>query len=505
MEQVAYDLGATIIMSQVATDKYTVKVPAASKPAPSGVLKVSGREIVGEDGKPVILRGAGLGGHLNMENFITGMGSSRCKLGYPGHEKYMRKAVKKVLGEEKYNYFFDKFLEYFFAEEDAKFFASLGFNCIRIAVNYRHLEDDFNPGVFIEKGFQWIDRIINLCAAEGIYTILDLHAAPGGQNGDWHSDTGIHIPLFWEHIEFQNRTVAIWEALAARYKGNTWVAGYNPLNEPCDEEHYRLLAFYDRVEAAIRKVDPDHILFWDGNTFAADMSKFKDPLPNSVYAIHDYSTFGFPGSEPYTGAPEQKAKMLRSFERKITFQERTGGPIWNGEWGPVYANADDDKDWEDINKVRYSVLKDQLEIYEERKLSWSIWLYKDIGFQGMVYASPESAYIKKFKPFLQKKKRLAADEWGVDLSTVQHLFQPLEDWLREEVPGIKQRYPPMWNVSTHVGRVLRNILLSEELYPEYAAYFEGLSLDDLDALAASFKFENCVQRQGLNEAIKPKP
>jgi aryl-phospho-beta-D-glucosidase BglC (GH1 family) len=24
-------------------------------------------------------------------------------------------------------------------------------------------------------------------AAEGIYTILDLHAAPGGQNFDWHS------------------------------------------------------------------------------------------------------------------------------------------------------------------------------------------------------------------------------------------------------------------------------------------------------------------------------
>jgi len=28
--------------------------------------------------------------------------------GYPGHEKYMRKAVKKVLGEEKYEFFFDR-------------------------------------------------------------------------------------------------------------------------------------------------------------------------------------------------------------------------------------------------------------------------------------------------------------------------------------------------------------------------------------------------------------
>jgi len=310
--------------------------------------------------------------------------------------------------------------------------------------------------------------------------------------------------MFWEHIEFQNRTVAIWEALAARYKGNTWVAGFNPINEPCDEEHYRLLAFYERVEKAIRKVDPDHILFWDGNTFAADFSRFQDPLPNSVYAIHDYSNFGFPGPDVYKGTPEQKAKMLRSFERKIEYQEKIGGPIWNGEWGPVYASPEDGNDFESINETRYQVLHDQLAIYEERKISWSIWLYKDIGFQGMVHASPDSAYIKRLKPFLDKKKRLAADEWGVDLSTVQHLFQPLEDWLVAETPRITKRYPPTWRVSTHVGRLLRNILLSEELYADYAEYFRDLSLEELDQLAASFKFENCLQRVGLNNAIKPK-
>jgi endoglucanase len=46
--------------------------------------------------------------------------------------------------------------------------------------------------------------------------------------------------------------------------------------------------------------------------------------------------------------------------------------------------------------------------------------------------------------------------------------------------------------------------MSEELYPEYAEYFKDLSFEELDELAASFKFENCVQRQGLNDAIKPK-
>lgn len=34
-----------------------------------------------------------------MENFITG---------YPGHEYQVRRELKKVLGQEKYDFFFDK-------------------------------------------------------------------------------------------------------------------------------------------------------------------------------------------------------------------------------------------------------------------------------------------------------------------------------------------------------------------------------------------------------------
>ncbi|KAG9104850.1 hypothetical protein FRC06_008080 [Ceratobasidium sp. 370] len=406
-----------------------IKVPSAPAPSPLGVLKIQGSKIVGADGKPVLLRGAGLGGHLNMENFVRHLGrriisshllidSDHQITGYPGHENDMRKAVKKVLGQEKYDFFFDKFLEYFFTEKDAEFFASLGLNCIRIPFNYRHFEDDMNPGVYNERGFQWLDRIINI------------------------------------------------------------VAGYNPLNEPTDEEHTRVLDWYARAEKAIHAVDPDHI-------------------------IHDYSTYGFPQvSEPYEGTPEQKAKLESSFKRKIGYHEKIGGHIWNGEFGPVYASPNDGPDWEKTNERRYHVLKDQLELYDLHNISWSIWLYKDIGFQGMVHTSPQSPYISRLAPFLAKKKRLAVDSWGADTSTVQPVFNPIEEWLSKEAPHIAQRYPPTWRVNKHVGRLLRNILISEELTPEYASYFEGLSLQELDDMAASFKFENCVQREGLNKVLR---
>lgn len=88
-----------------------------------------------------------------MENFITG---------YPGHEHQHRAAMAKVLGKEKSEFFFDKFLEYFFTEADAKFFASLGLNCIRLPFNYRHFEDDMNPRVLKEEGFKHLDRVVDL-------------------------------------------------------------------------------------------------------------------------------------------------------------------------------------------------------------------------------------------------------------------------------------------------------------------------------------------------------
>lgn len=116
-----------------------------------------------------------------------------------------------------------------------------------------------------------------------------MHAVPGGQNPDWHSDNPTSYAAFWDYKDHQDRTVWLWEQIAARYRQNPWVAGYNPLNEPCDPEHVRLPAFYTRVEKAIRAIDPDHILWLDGNTFAMEWKGFETVLPNCVYAMHDYA------------------------------------------------------------------------------------------------------------------------------------------------------------------------------------------------------------------------
>lgn len=478
------------------------KVMSNSRAASScSLLRVSGTQIVNPQNEPILLKGAGLGGHLNMENFITG---------YPGHEHEHRAALADVLGETRAKFFFDKFLEYFFTEFDAEFYASLGLNCIRVPFNYRHFIDDQEPTGHVKpEGFYWLDRVVEICARYNLYVILDLHAAPGGQNQDWHSDTGIAKAMFWEHRVLQDQATDLWVQIASHYKGNPVIAGYNLLNEPADPHPTRLVAWYKRTEKAVRAVDPHHILFIDGNTYAMDFSMFTkdDILPNAVYACHDYAMLGFPipGQAPYSGTPEQNEQLQKSFDRKREFMDSHGVPCWNGEFGPVYADPRVDKDAKTTNAARLAVLKQQLSMYKETQTSWSIWLYKDIGYQGMVYVDPETPYMKLISDFVAKKQALGLDFWGVvDKSVVdREAYQPFISALKKTIPEhlLKRKYPKTWAFDRQVERLIREGLMSEYMGWEFAELFQGKTETELDELAASFKLENCLKRDGLNETL----
>ncbi|KAL5334205.1 glycoside hydrolase superfamily [Aspergillus crustosus] len=458
----------------------------------SGFLRVQGTQLVDGNGTPVVLRGSSLGGWLNMENFLTG---------YPGHESGMRAAMRKAMGQESYEFFYDRWLYHFFTEEDASFFRSLGLNSLRLPFNYRHFEDDLNPRVLKESGFKHLDRVIKLCADHQIYTILDMHTVPGGQNQDWHSDNPTNYAAFWDYKDHQDRTVWLWEQIAHRYKDNTWVAGYNPLNEPADPSRSLLAPFYARVEKAVRAIDPAHILFLDGNTYAMEWEGFHEILPNSVYSIHDYSMMGFPEGDLYRGTPEQDAKLESQFLRKCEFNHKNNVPIWNGEFGPTYVLPGAENEQE-INQCRYNLLRRQLQIYEKHRICWSTWTYKDIGLMGMVSTRQDSVWNRLITPMFEKKQRLYIDGFSTTRSPeLESVITPLVKWIDEVSPNAKNTYPLNWDTKNHVMRAVIRTFVAHSLYPEYAELFKGRTNEELEELARSFSFDRCVLRDGLNKAI----
>ncbi|MGY1841404.1 MULTISPECIES: glycoside hydrolase family 5 protein [unclassified Modestobacter] len=452
------------------------------------LIRVDGDRLAGPDGGTVVLRGLGLGGWLNMENFITG---------YPGTESQQRRALRAALGEEGYRRFFDRFLDDFFTDADAQYLASLGLNCVRIPFNYRHFEDDMRPGEFKAEGFRRLDQAVDACARAGIHAILDLHALPGAQNQHWHSDNPTHWAHFWTHRHFQDRVVGLWEALAEHYRGNPWVAGYNPVNEPGDAVGEAIGPFYRRLEAAIRAVDPDHVLFLDGNRYSTQFDQLGDPLPNTVYTAHDYALPGFVDGGPYPGVSRgrfvDRAVVEQTFLERTAYMRETGTPIWVGEFGPVYT-GDPGRDAQ-----RYQLLSDQLEVYREHGASWALWTYKDIGLQGLVTVPPASPYLQRIAPVLAKKARLGVDSWGSTDAGVREVLEPIEQLVAREFPDF-QPYP--WGQHRWIHGIVRHVLLAEALVGDFGAAFAGVTPAEAEQLAGVFALDRCVVREPLAELLR---
>jgi endoglucanase len=445
---------------------------------------VDGNRLCDEQGQTVRLTGVGLGGWLNMENFITG---------YPGNEENIRRVMREAMGESAYEAFFDEFLTGFFDDADAALLASIGMSSVRIAVNYRHFEDDRRPFELKEDGLARLDRAIATLARHGLYTIIDLHALPGRQNEHWHSDNPAHLAEFWQQRQYQDRVVHLWEALADRYKGRPEVAGYNPINEPSDRTGEVLPAFYRRLERAVRAVDPRHILFLDGNKYSTDFSPFRDPLPNTVFTAHDYAlpgiasdTEGYPGNT--RGEYYDRGVLERTFLHRTEFMRNTGTPIWIGEFGPVYQGDPAQQEW------RYRLLADQLDIYREYGASWALWTYKDIGLQGLVYARPDSAYLKLIQPVLDAKARLGVDAWAGSDREIRDVLDPLEALFDREFPEYE---PWPWGRRQHIALLVRHILLAEPLAERYGALFRDVSPEQARELAGAFRLDACDRRDEL--------
>jgi len=448
-------------------------------PAGTEILQVVGPDFLGGDGTPIRLRGVCLGGWMNMENFITG---------YAANETLMRRELAAAIGSERAERFFERFLTQFFGEADAAFLADAGFNLVRIAVGYKHFEDDARPFEIKPDGFRHLDRVINTLADHGIYSIIDLHALPGSQNQHWHSDNPTHVPSFWVHRHFQDRVVHLWQGIAEHYRDNGWVAGYNLLNEPADETRQVVGPFYSRLVSAIREVDPGHIVFLDGNTYATEFDVFDERFDNAVYTLHDYVPAGL-GRSPSYSLEEAEQKFLQ----RSAYARSIDTPILVGEFGPIYTGDEARDRW-----LR-AILADQLDLYGRHQASWTIWMYKDIGRQGLLSVRPETPYRRRFDEFVAKKNRFAADQWGSDGIGIAEVTQPVQDLVAREFPDFDP-YP--WGRADWVRTLLLNITFAQQLAHEYAGRFKGLDDSELDALADSFAFESCAVREPLLAELK---
>lgn len=278
-----------------------------------------------------------------------------------GSPTAIREMVEDLLGTSDADRFFEIFEQQYVKRADIDRIADWGFDHIRLPFHYKVLYDPALGG-FREEGFDLLDRFLGWCKANGLYVILDMHAAPGGQNGGNISDSDGTARL-WLEEDNQDLTIEIWEEIAGRYKDEPWIIGYDLLNEPVLPDGVSgtdFLRFMLRLSSAVRAIDPNHILFIEGNWYATDFSALEPlSLDNMVWAFHKYWNSTDAGTIGYL----------------LQLRDDTNKPLWLGESG------------ENSNDWFYEVTR----MVEQQGIGWNWWTHKKIETVTSPLSAPYAA------------------------------------------------------------------------------------------------------------------
>jgi hypothetical protein len=297
---------------------------------------------------PILLRGFGLGGWLLPEGYMWKL-FTKCD-----RPRRMEEMIMTLCGQSYSEYFWDAYYNHYITERDIEWIAEKGFNSVRIPLNSRNLYNVSHNGLaFDTKTINRLDQIIQWCKKNDIYTILDMHGAPGGQTGANIDDSESDLPELFMNKDNAQILIELWRMLADRYKDEPAVAGYDLLNEPLpnwfSQYNDKLMPLYMEIIDAIRTVDSKHLIILEGLHWSTDFSIFESiPTDHSLEGIvlefHKY----------WSNPDKESLKEFIDVSRKLKF------PLFMGEGG------ENNKEW-------YTTI---FPLYERLGISWSFWSYK---------------------------------------------------------------------------------------------------------------------------------
>ena len=305
---------------------------SSSPPLPQ--LRVSGADLVDPEGEAVLLRGTNIGNWLLIEPWMFGIFNDNIR----DQHTFLSILVSRF-GAERTDALMEGHRTCWFTERDANHIASFCVNVVRLPIHYSHMLTD--DGELRDDAFRWIDLGIDYAERAGLYTILDLHGAPGGQSVD--APTGrLGQNRLWSDPEMQRRTIQIWSALAERYADRASVAAYDLLNEPYGDFgtdiRPALIDLLGRLHDAVREHDPHTLVLAPGTirgvSFYCDLA--ERGWTNAGYTEHFYPTI-FGDASPSIGAHQRFVD--NAVQARSEFLARNPAPYLVGEMNPVFERV----------------------------------------------------------------------------------------------------------------------------------------------------------------------
>lgn len=175
-----------------------------------------------------------------------------------------------------------------FEERDFADIAELGFNFVRLPMDYRCWTDRNDPTKLDESALKQVDQAVEFGKKHGVHVQPNFHRAPG-----WTVASPKEEKSIWSDAGILEACAKQWAAFASRYQGipNNQVS-FNLFNEPDDkvtpEAHRRVV---ERVAAAVRERDPKRLIVCDGRKWGNTPPTELIGL-NVAASMHDYQPMG---------------------------------------------------------------------------------------------------------------------------------------------------------------------------------------------------------------------
>jgi len=265
----------------------------------------------------------------------------------------------------------DHHRETFITAEDFRWIRDRGLNAVRLPVGYWALEA---PKPYVNTS-QFIGFALDQCHQNGLKLLLDLHAAPGSQNGWDHS--GRSGAIDWPKDQNVQETLRVLESFAQKYGKHPALCGIELLNEPRDVVPLEILQqFYQDAYTRLRKhLDPQAaIVFHDAfRPFAWKKFMQEPAFTNVILDTHLYQCF----SDADRDRPV-RGQLAFALSRKeaLDDMQREELPTMVGEWSlALPGQAMDGLSPFQISSVKRAYADTQLLNYEGTR-GWFFWSYK---------------------------------------------------------------------------------------------------------------------------------
>ncbi len=349
---------------------------AGQTEARSIFVKAQGKHLITPDGEKLRLRGINLGNWFEPEGYMF------LFEGGPQSPREIETFFNELIGPSAATDFWKEYRRRYITESDIQFIQHAGLNSVRIPLHYKF----FLPG---GGGFEVLDPALAWCRRAGVWVILDMHCAPGGQTGA-NIDDSWGYPWLYESPKDQELICAVWKTIAQRYKDEPIVLGYDLFNEPIPQ--YPRLRKYDdqleplyrRITRAIREVDTNHAIVLEAAQWDTNFKVFGPPFDSNV--VYEFHKYWMP--------PVQNA-----IQEYVDYRDRYNVPIWLGESG------ENNDAW----------IQQFASLLEKNDIGWCFWPYKKMEKPSCLVSIQKPAFWDEIIAFAKMpggtgnaEKRIAA-------------------------------------------------------------------------------------------------